>query len=70
MIRSSTNPDPFNGSHEMVSVSAFVDERAAACPSEVVLTARVAHGSVWSTTIVIPPFAEAPACPVLNRLQT
>lgn len=69
MIRSSTNPDPFNGSHDMVSISASVDESTAARPLEVVLTARVAHGSVWSTTIVIPPFAETTTCPVLNRSQ-
>jgi hypothetical protein len=61
MIPSSTSPDPFNGSHDMVSVSVSVDESAATCPSEVVLTARVAHGPAWSTIIVLPPFGEAPA---------
>ncbi len=56
MIRSRTSPEPFNGAHDMVSFSASVDERTAAGPTEVILTARVANGSIWSTTIVVPPF--------------
>lgn len=50
--------EPFNGSHDMLSIGRSEDELAAAGPHQAVLTARVATNSVRSTTIEIPPFAE------------
>ena len=58
MNRSLTNQEPFNGSGAMRSFNRSGDEKAGAFPIEVIFTARVVNGSVWSTTIVIPPFAE------------
>jgi len=50
--------DPFNGSNEMLSIKRSEDEPAAAGPHHVVFTARIATGSVWSKTVVIPLFAD------------
>jgi hypothetical protein len=69
MIRSGTNPEPFNRSCEMVSVNASRYERATTCPFEVIFTARVADGPVWTATMAIPSPADT-TCLVLNRLQT
>ena len=69
MIRSSTDPEPFNGSYDMVSVNASRYERATTCPFEVIVTARIADGPVWRTTVAIPSPADT-TCLVLNRLQT
>ncbi len=50
--------EPFNGSHDMLSIRRSEDEPAPAGPHQAVLTARGAANSMWSVTIEIPPFAE------------